>query len=269
MFDFAAEQATTIEDKLQLLIAGPSGAGKSHLLGTYPGKVLMITLGAETHGVSAAKKSATNLTAVYADRDKDGSPLTPDQTMERLKAMTAPDAIRKAGFQLVALDGLTELEKLARQTKLWTNMCTTQKGSHDSFKETPATIAIMDSILNRLLNLQFEVGVDIAVTCILDVKSTNAKTGEITEAQPRLQGYSIAEGRIQMFGDIITIGSMLGANGTGRVIQMHTELKRKSVDNDTDEVKKIFGITPRLQGVEKVPNFIKADIGEILKLKGR
>jgi hypothetical protein len=127
----------------------------------------------------------------------------------------------------------------------------------------------MDQVLNKLINLQFELGIDVAVTCILDVKSTNSKTGEIEEGQPRLQGYSIAEGRIQMFGDIITIGQMQGANGVGRVIQMHTDLTRKSVNQDTQEVKKIFGITPRLQGVANIPNFIKADLSELLKLKGR
>jgi hypothetical protein len=269
MFDFSAEQAVTIEDRLQLLIAGPSGAGKSHLIGTYPGKTLMICLGGEVHGITAARRSAKALTAVYADRDKAGNKLAPDQAMDRLKSILTPEAIKAGGFELVAFDGLTELEKLVRATKLWTGMCTTAKGAHDSFKETPATITMMDDILTRLQNLQFELNVDIAVTCILDVKSTNNKTGEITEAQPRLQGYSVAEGRIQMFGDIVTIGVMQGANGSGRVIQMHTELKKKSVDGETDEVKKIFGITPRLQGVAEVPNFIKADLGAVLKLKGR
>ncbi len=269
MFDFMAEQAQTNAHQLQLLVAGPSGGGKSHLLGTYPGKVLLIVLGAETHGISAAKKSAKNLIAVHADRTKDGLALTPEQTMDKLMAVLDSAAIQAQGFNLVAIDGLTELEKLVRATKLWTNMCQTTKGGHDSFKETTATITLMDRILMKLINLQFEIGVDIAVTCILDVKATNPKTGEITEAQPRLQGYSIAEGRIQMFGDIITIGQMAGANGTGRVIQMHTSLTRKSVNQDTDEVKKIFGITPRLQNVAVVPDFIKADLSEVLKLKGR
>jgi hypothetical protein len=183
--------------------------------------------------------------------------------------MLSAEAIKAGGFEFVAFDGLTELEKLVRSTKMWAAMCTTTKGGHDSFKETPATITLMDDVITRLQNLQFDLGIDIAVTCILDVKATSSKTGEITEAQPRLQGYSVAEGRIQMFGDIVTIGVMQGSNGSGRVIQMHTELKKKSVDGETDEVKKIFGITPRLQGVAEVPNFIKADLGSILALKGR
>jgi len=269
VFDFAAEQAVTIEDKLQLLIAGPSGAGKSHLIGTYPGKTLLITLGAETHGAASAKKSNPNLIAVYADRDKAGALLTPEQTTTRLLTMLDPAAIKAGGFAFVAIDGLTELEKLVRATGIWKNMCQTKSGGHDSFKETTSTITLMDQVLNKLINLQFELGIDVAVTCILDVKSTNSKTGEIEEGQPRLQGYSIAEGRIQMFGDIITIGQMQGANGVGRVIQMHTDLTRKSVNQDTQEVKKIFGITPRLQGVANIPNFIKADLSELLKLKGR
>jgi len=50
---------------------------------------------------------------------------------------------------------------------------------------------------------------------------------------------------------------------------MQGELGRQSVDIKTQEVKKFFGITPRLAGVENVPPFIKADLTSILKLKGR
>lgn len=269
MFDFSTEETKTLEDRLSLLIAGPSGAGKSHLIGTYPGKVLHLTAGAEVHGVSAARKSGNNVTAIAIDRDANG-PLTADAALARFDAATDPEAIRSAGFQLVALDGLTELEKIVRATTKWKKYCETSKGGHDNFKEGPATITAMDYCLGRLRNLQFDLNLDIAVTCILDVTETNKRTGEIEAGKPRLMSYQVAETMIQQYGDIVIIGKMQNAEGkSGRVIQMQTELARQSVDNETKEVKKMFGITPRLQGVTNIPPFIKADLGEILKLKGR
>lgn len=270
MFDFSAEETKTLADRLSLMIAGPSGAGKSHLIGTYPGKVLYLTAGAEVHGVDAARRSGKNVTAISLDRDATG-PLPADNTLARFEAATDPEAIKKAGFQLVALDGLTELEKIVRGSTKWKAMCTTKGGGHDSFKEGPATITAMDHCLTRLRNLQFDLGLDIAVTCILDVTETNKATGEIEAAKPRLQSYQVAESMIQQFGDIVIIGQMQDqATGkSGRVIQMQTELSRKSVDQDTKEVKKIFGITPRLQGVDVVPPYIKADLAAVLALKGR
>ncbi len=63
---------------------------------------------------------------------------------------------------------------------------------------------------------------------------------------------------------------MTKADGmSGHVIQMNTDLSRVSVDEKTKEVKKIFGISPRLQGVQTTPPLIRADLKELLKLKGR
>jgi hypothetical protein len=269
MFDFDNEVTTTLSDKLSLLVAGPSGAGKSHLLGTHPGKTLYLTCGAEIHGVDSAKKSATDIRAIRIDAAKDKI-LSPDEALARLEAALDPLAIKSAGFKFVVIDGLTELEKLVRGTTKWKKFCETKNGGHDNYKETAATLSLIDNVLHRLRSLQFDVGVDIAVTCILDVTEKNAKTGEIEAAKPRLQTYGVAEAAVQQFGDIVVIGQMTKADGTtGRALQMHTELSRTSVNGQTQEVKKIFGITPRLQGVNTIPPFIKAELGEILKLKGR
>lgn len=268
MFNFEIEETKTLADRISMLLAGPSGAGKSHLIGTYPGKVLYLTAGGETHGVDAARKSGKNVTAISIDRDATGL-LSADAALARFDAATDPEAVKKNGFALVALDGLTELEKLARASTKWKRMCETKGGGHNNFAEGPATQSILDHCLNRLRTLQFDHGLDLIVTCIIDVTETDGRTGEIEAAKPRLMGYSVAEAMIQQFGDIVIIGQMKNPEGkTGRVLQMHTDLKRISVD-ENKEVKKIFGITPRLQGVKEVPAYIKADLTELLKLKGR
>jgi predicted membrane protein len=269
MFDFDKEETTTLAERLSLLVAGPSGAGKSHLLGTHPGKTLYLTCGAEIHGIDSAKKSSKNIRAIRIDANAEG-PLSPDQALARLEQALNPAAVKQVGFQFLVIDGLTELEKLVRETTKWKKYCETKNGGHDNFKETAATITLINDILSKLRNLQFDLGIDIAVTCILDVTEKNARTGEIEAAKPRLMQYGVAETLVQQFGDIIVIGQMTKPDGTtGRALQMNTELARSSVDGKTQEVKKIFGITPRLQGVVNVPAFIKADLGELLKLKGR
>lgn len=269
MFDFAQEETKTLADRISMLVAGPSGAGKSHLIGSYPGKLLYLTAGAEVHGVDAAKKTGKNITAVYIDRDKTG-PISADAALARLEAATDPESVKAAQFQAIALDGLTELEKLVRASTAFKKMCETKTGGHDQFKEGPATITLMDKYLSRIRNLQFDQDLDAIITCIIDVTEINKRTGEIEAGKPRLMSYQVAESMIQQYGDVIIIGKMVNDKGdSGRVIQMQTELARQSVDNETKEVKKIFGITPRLQGVEKVPPYIKADLAEVLKLKGR
>lgn len=269
MFDFNSEETTTLADRLSLLIAGPSGAGKSYLIGTYPGKVLYLTAGAEIHGVDAAKKLGKNIRAIAIDRDKTGA-LSADDALKRFDAVTDMASVLSAGFELIVIDGLTEFEKIVRASSKWKRMCETKQGDHNSFAEGSSTQTILDYCLGRIRNLQFELGVDIAVTCIIDVTETNKRTGEIEAAKPRLMSYQVAESMIQQFGDVVIIGRMTKADGSsGRALQMQTELARQSVDLKTKEVKKFFGITPRLQGVETVPDFIKADLKELLKLKGR
>ena len=269
MFDFATETTDTLSSRLSLLVAGPSGAGKSHLIGTYPGKVLYLTAGGEIHGVDSARKTSKNITPIAIDRDKSG-PLSADDAVKRFIAVTDSASVQKAGFELVVFDGLTELEKVVRATAKWKNLCQTKDGGHNSFAEPSATLQLMDALILRLRNLQFDLGLDLVVTCILDVTETNKRTGEIESAKPRLQGYQVAESMVQQFGDIVIIGQMVNADKvSGRVLQMQGDLVRQSVDLKTQEVKKFFGITPRLAGVENVPPFIKADLSAILKLKGR
>jgi len=120
-------------------------------------------------------------------------------------------------------------------------------------------------VLSQLRVVHDILGVRVLVTGIIDVTSVE-DNGAILEAKPRLSGYSVAESVCQTFGDIVMVGRMKGKNGEGPVLQMAGEIGRESKGAD-GAIKKTFGFTPRLMGVKKVPEYIKADFKEVLKLK--
>lgn len=265
MFNFESEVLDVNEKGLFCLILGSSGAGKSHLIGTVPGKTLYLYCASERHGVASAKKSNDNIVAVCIDRDSKGQPLKPDESLKRLFAALDPESLKAAKFESVALDGLTELEKIIRGTTAWKNACLTPQGKHNNFAEPAATVEAMDKVLSQLRVVHDILGVRVLVTGIIDVTSME-DNGAILEAKPRLSGYSVAESVCQTFGDIVMIGRMKGKNGEGPVLQMAGEIGRESKGAD-GAIKKTFGFTPRLMGVKKVPEYIKADFKEVLKLK--
>lgn len=265
MFNFESEVLDVNEKGLFCLILGSSGAGKSHLIGTVPGKTLYLYGASERHGVASAKKSNDNIVAVCIDRDAKGQPLKPDESLKRLFAALDPESLKAAKFENIALDGLVELEKIIRNSTSWKNACLTPQGKHNSFAEPAATVNAFDTILAHLRVIHDLLGVRILVTGVIDVTSME-DNGAILEAKPRLSAYSVAETVCLAFGDIVMIGRMKGKNGEGPVLQMAGEIGRESKDA-SGAIKKTFGFVPRLMGVKKVPEYIKADFKEVLKLK--
>lgn len=265
MFDFNAEASNVNEKNLFLLILGGSGAGKSHLVGTVPGKTLYLHCSNESHGVSSAKKSNGDIVSVCIDRDGKGAQLSADAAWKRLFAALDIDSLKAAKFENIAVDGLTEIEKIIRGLTVWREACKTDKGKHNNFAEPAATVELFDKLLGQLRHVQDILGVRLLVTGIIDVTATE-ENGAILEAKPRLSGYAVAESVCQTFGDIVMVGRMKGKGGSGPVLQMAAEIGRDSKGAD-GQVKKTFGFTPRLQGVAKVPEYIKADLKEVLKLK--
>lgn len=265
------EESNTQTHLLFLALLGPSGSGKSHLAGTAEGKILYLHGGAESHGVTSARKSGGDVLPVRIDRDKNGA-LKPDATYKRLLECCKSEVIRKAEIKTIVLDGLTDLEKLIRETDEFKNRCTTAKGVYDKFSEVPAMISMMDKVFDALRTAQLECETHVVVLGILDVQAENEKTGAIEKAAPRLTGYGVAVTAIQQFGDILTVGKMRKPDGTaGWLIQTGSTVSKvsKAAEKDGGHVKKFINFDCRLQlppGVE-LPAFIKADLAEVIKLK--
>lgn len=269
MLDLLNEVTSERTDLLFLALLGESGGGKSHVAGTAPGPVLYVHGAAESHGVTAAKKSGGNILGVCFDRTKEGT-LKPDQAYRRILECLNPQAVQKAKIASIIFDGLTELEKLIRETEEFKNRCATKGGGHDTFKEVPAIIAMMEKVFVALREAQSVCGVHVVVLGILDVSEVDKNTGAIETASPRLTGYGVAVTAIQQFGDILAIGKLQKADGSvGRAFQTGALIGKVSKD-ETKKVKKFINFDCRLQlppGVE-LPAFIKADLKEVIKLKG-
>ncbi len=271
MLDLMNEEASVPTNLLFLALLGPSGAGKSHLAGTAEGKILYLYGSAESHGVTSARKSGGDILSVCIDRDKTGS-LKPDAAYKRLLECCKTEVLKKAEVKTIVYDGLTELEKLIRETSEFKDRCTTAKGVYDKFSEVPAMNSMMDKVFNAFRSAQVECNVHVVVLGILDVQTENEKTGAIEKAAPRLTGYGVAVTAIQQFGDILAIGKMRKPDGTaGWLIQTGSTVSKvsKAAEKDGGHVKKFINFDCRLQlpaGVE-LPAFIKADLMEVIKLK--
>ena len=263
LFEEACETQTNL---LFSIVLGSSGSGKSRVAGTAPGKTLYLYFQGERHGPASAAQSGGDLLPVCLDRSRDGADLTADETFKRGLSVLDLESLKAAGIKSIVLDGLTELEKVVRQTKVWANSCMNSSGKHNNFAEPAATLEQIDRYMTALRRAQDALGIHIVVTGILDVQEID-DNGAIGTAKPRLSGYSVAEGLIQQFGDILVVGRMKNAKGeSGYVFQTATDVQRISKDA-AGNVRKFINFTPRIAGASTLPPYIKADLNEIIKLK--
>ncbi len=248
------------------IVLGPSGSGKSSLLGTFGVKTLYLYGTGEDHGPKAARALGdANIVPVCIDQDE-GKTLAPDEVFKRLiDILSNREGIKKAGFGAIALDGATELESIIRSTTKWKQLCTTDKGKHNGFAEPAATLQMFKPIIDGLKHLQRELGIQYAMTCILDVKQM-AENGELLESSPRLVGYSVAEGLIQQFPDVLVVGRMVKGDKISHRIQFLAGVSKQAKDL-AGQVKKSINFTPRLTGVKELPNTLDADLTKVAELK--
>lgn len=271
-FDFKKAQAEAAKDlnnrALGLLVLGQSGAGKSTLAGTFGEKTLYLYTTGESHGAKAAATKGSNTVVPVCINSVGGDLLSADKAYDRLLSVIGSvSEIKAEGFKAIVVDGATELETLIRETTRWKMMCQTEKGSHNSWAEGKATLAMFRPIIDGLKNLQRDSGIHFVMTCILDVVSMS-DMGEITESKPRLQTYSVAEGVIQQFEDIVVIGRMTKGEEIEHRIQFLADVSRESKDAKGTVVKSM-NFNARIGGLplEKLPRTSKANLAELAKLK--
>lgn len=275
-FDFGkAEKQAAARKKLPLIagiILAPSSGGKSYLMGTFGEKTLYLHTSGEEHGVDSARiEGGDNIVPVCIDIDEDGQKLGSDAAYKRLLAILADvEGVKKAGFKVVIVDGLSELEQLVRATSQWKTDCLSDKGAHNGFAEPAATIKAITKVTDGLRTLQREAGVHYLCSCLLDVKKLDSDTGEILESEPQLLGYKVVSTLVPQFPDQLVVGRMVSPDGkeTHR-LQFSAGVSKASVDNKTKEVKKFTNFSPRLSGTasDKLPPHMKADMKEVVKLK--
>lgn len=255
-FDFkkavAAAEVTMKNPKLEAIILGPQGAGKSYTIGTMGCKTLHLYGTRESHGPKTARVEGGADIVPMCFTEYDGVSLDSDGSMEYLKAILTDHAYLKAeGFGAIALDGMAVLEEMIKGTTEWSEKCKTAKGTHNTFKETEASLDLMARVINWLKSAQRELGVHIVVTGILDVKETDPY-GAIIDAAPRLGGYGLAESLNCHFGDILVVGKMTRNGESKWKFQFMTDLTRVSKDEHGVQ-KKSMNFNPRLSGLTAEP----------------
>lgn len=274
-FDFNALE-TNVEDSLNtdllfVAVLGSSGNGKSRVCGTLPGKTLYLYAGGERHGVASGKAAGGTLVPNQVDFNYAKKAMyTPDEAYTNLlNILKSAENMAKSGYKNVVVDGLTELEQLIRGTKAFRDRCKTANGGANPYAEPAATVDMMRPILDELRNLQRTNKVNVAVTCLLDVKALGDKK-EVLEASPKLTSYGVASSLIPQFDDILVIGRMQEDDGPVEYnFQMCGNVSRTSKEVN-GRVKKMMNFSPRISvsnhGVE-IPEYIPANFAEILKIK--
>jgi len=252
--------------KVGAIILAPSGGGKSTLGGTFGCKTLFIFGGAESHGPVAASVHGGDIVAVRFDQDDDGNNLDADSAYERLLSiLDAEDAIKEEGFGAIVVDSLTEVEATIRATTKFRAECLSQNGKHNSFAEPTATLGLFRPILVKLRDLQLNLGVHYAATCPLTVNAYG-DNGEIMESAPKLSGYSVAEGLILQFPDVLVVGRMAKGEKVAHRIQFNAGVTKASKDQ-AGQIKKLLNFNPRVTGVKDLPASMEANLGKVATMK--
>ncbi len=263
-----ADSSKNTDSLLSAIILGSSGAGKSSILGTMPGKILYLYTTGESHGPTAARSTGGDrVVPICIDKDGD-SRLGPDAAYERLLSiLTSVEGLKSLGIKSIAIDGAAELEHIVRGMDKWAKLCLTTGGKHSGFEEPRATITLLRPIITALKDTQAALGLHCAMTCTLDVRSVGAN-GEVEEATPRIQGYSVAEALVQQFSDVLVVGRMQREGIVKHKLQFMTDVTKVSKD-DRGTIKKAINFAPRVSGilVGDLPVFLDANLVAVLALK--
>jgi hypothetical protein len=269
--DLSKECLPIKTDELFSAVLGPSGAGKSHLIGTYPGKTLYIYGSSEGHGPASASKSNKNgILAVAWDRTKDDKgdlvDVPPEKILKRIKDLLNPEMLTKAGVKCVALDSWTNLMIDFKTTPQFKQRITDPKtGKPNPFKDTEALIELASGVIRDLQTLSDYHKIDVITTIDLQIQSIG-DDGAILESKPSLPTFGVAKAIVQAFADVLVLGRM--GNKRTPVLQNFAMAASSSVDRETKVMTKYVEFSPRLRGVDDMPETMVADLKEILKLKG-
>ena len=258
------KQVTTA---LEMLCFGGGGDGKSSLAGTLDGKILYIHGESERHGPESAQMYckgeivALNI-ETYQNPNKD-----PDIALKTLYEVLGDiEGIKKEGYTSVVVDGLVELEAIARTSKKFKLLCLTKDNKHNSFEEGKAVILIIREVLSLLRGLADE-GIHYYVTCALNVVSRDEEDGSTVECSPRMSTYAVAETIVLQFPDIIVIGEMFNEKGKkAHRIQFGSQMSKASKDLQ-GRMKRFINFKCRILKVDPLPENMKADLKEVIKMK--
>lgn len=187
------------------IVFGPSGAGKSSSIGTLNKSTLVLHSQVESHAATNARANSETPDSIvgmdYSVYTEENT-LDADKTYQNLVSVLKDTELPKA-FEAIALDSWTELQSIVGRTSKFRDMCRTDKGVHNKFAETDSYLALLNEVVQALLNLHRQ-GVHIVTTCAALVKEASDDGTEIT-AKPSLLGFNVGEGLVRNFSDVLFV----------------------------------------------------------------
>lgn len=265
------------EDPLFCCLVGPSGSGKSYLIGTLSLPTAYLYLSSEAHGPKAASSTNDNILPICLDMKEEfdnfedvanipvGSPLSPEKTLAKYNHyVNLPWA--DEGVKALALDGLTDMELVIKNTLAFKAACTNANGKYNKFAESDELIKFIWN-LNKPLMAQHRNGLHVLVT-IAGVVQTLGENGAAETIQPKLSTFGVADQIPRLFGDILLLSRARIEGETKHVIVFDGNMERKGKDA-AGNVTKISNFAPRLLGVDtnNLPPMCKADLKKVLEIR--
>ena len=269
-----------VADPLFAVIVGCSSAGKSFLTGTLGVPTLFLYLSTEHHGHKAASSSNANILPVCLDvmeeQDKDiaglasnrtGDRLNDTQSILKLKHYSSLD-LKSEGIEAVVIDSLSDLEQVIKATPDFKQACIASNGKMNKFNEGDELIKRIREIVIGFQHFTKE-GVHTIFTLAGVVQAVDENSAA-SIIQPKLSTFSVADMIPRLFSDVLLVTRMKHEGEMKHVLSFDGNFQRTGKDI-TGKTNKVMNFAPRVSGLstDDLPEFMKADLKEVLKLKNK
>jgi hypothetical protein len=275
--DWKALKAKKVSvEPLMALVMGASGGGKSSSLGTLGVPTLVLVGQTESHGATNARSAAQDKDLVtglsYIVNKEDGS-LDAQGSYKNLLAILRDPELAD-NFDAVAVDGASELQGIFKDTARFRELCLSDKGTHNSFKEAESYGVMFNEVINALLNLRKR-GVHCLMTCAAIVTGGGDGSDEIT-AKPNLYGFTTAENLCRNFPDIFYVTMLREEDEEGNEKTVHRfvfnpKVSAVSKDAKTGKVMKqsFSNFSPRISmfSREDLPEKSEVNLAKVLEAR--
>ena len=277
MVDWKALKAKKTEVKpMMALVLGASGSGKSSSMGTIGLPTLILQGKVESHSTTAAKATSKDKSLVtgldYTITRPDGS-LDSQASYKNLLEILR-DATIADNFGAVVIDGASELQTVFKDTAKFRELCLSDKGIHNSFKEPEAYGVLFSEVINCLLMLQSR-GVHVFMTCAAIITGGGDTSDEIT-ARPNLYGFTVSENLCRNFSDIFFVNMCREEDADGNENSVHRFVFNPKVSAITKDIKtgkvtkqSFSNFSPRISYFtrEQLPEKSEVDFAAIIKAR--
>lgn len=258
------------------LVMGASGGGKSSALGTLGVPTLVLVGQTESHGATNARSASKDKDLVtgmsYIVHRADGTLDAQGSYKNLLEILRDPGVAEN--FEAVAVDGASELQGIFKDTARFRELCLSDKGTHNSFKEAESYGVMFNEVINALLNLRKK-GVHCLMTCAAIVTGGGDGSDEIS-AKPNLYGFTTAENLCRNFPDIFYVTMLREEDEEGNERTVHRfvfnpKVSAVSKDAKTGKVMKqsFSNFSPRISmfSREELPEKSEVNLAKVLQAR--